>query len=928
MTAAAARRLFVPEVIQSSAMDCGPASLKSMLEGFGIPVGYGRLREACSTDVDGTSIDTLEDVALELGLEAEQTMVPLDHLLLGEAETMPAIVVVQLPHSGMHFIVVWRKHGRLVQVMDPGVGRRWVTAEALLREVYRHEMVVDAAAWRDFAGSEGFSRPLLRRMQDIGIAAGRAREMFEAAIGDPGWRRVAVLDAAVRMSSRLTASGAVSGSEAARLVEQLASAPPATIPDRYWSVLAADPADDGAEQVRLRGAVLVRVVGRAAPGQHETRAAGALDPALLASLRGREETSWAPLFTALRQSGAPLGLLTLGALGIAGATALIQALLLRGALDLGHWLGIAQHRLSAALVLMLFLGLVLLLELPMTLALAQIGRKLDVSLRVAFQRKIPKTADNYLRSRLLSDMAERLHAAPVLRTLPGLFAGWMRGVFLLAFTVAGLLWLAPWLAGWVIATTVLATALSLASATLIQEREMRFRSHGATLVRFYLDALQGVASIRAHGAGRALMREQEGIMVQWSDAGRRLQLLAVAIEAVQAASGFILAIGLVATHLGREGTTGSLLLVTYWALQLPVLAQYLAVTARQIPPIRNTLIRLLEPLGAPEETVESDAEVVAPPVPEPAQIAPRAEAVARQTNAITAVRPHREGVHVELAGVDVRAGGHTVLADVTLDIAPGSQIGIVGESGAGKSTLLGLLLGWHRPAAGAIRLDGRTLTARDLAFWRRRTAWVDPAVQLFNRPLVQNLVYGSERGATDIARAIEDADLRAVLERLPEGMQTLLGEGGALVSGGEGQRVRLARAWLRTDVNLVLLDEPFRGLDREKRRVLLERARAHWAGATMICVTHDVADTLVFNRVLVVEGGQIVEDGDPRALALDMGSRYSAMLANEQFVRERLWASPDWRHVRVEDGQIIEQSEGDWLDLPRLIEGDSQEHGA
>ena len=268
------------------------------------------------------------------------------------------------------------------------------------------------------------------------------------------------------------------------------------------------------------------------------------------------------------------------------------------------------------------------------------------------------------------------------------------------------------------------------------------------------------------------------------------------------------------------------------------------------------------------------------------------------------------------------------MADVTLDIAPGSQIGIVGESGAGKSTLLGLLLGWHRPAAGAIRLDGRVLTPRDLAFWRRRTAWVDPAVQLFNRPLVQNLVYGSERGATDIARAVEDADLRAVLERLPEGMQTLLGESGALVSGGEGQRVRLARAWLRTDVRLVLLDEPFRGLDREKRRVLLERARAHWAGATMICVTHDVADTLVFNRVLVVEGGQIVEDGDPRALALDMGSRYSAMLANEQFVRERLWASPDWRHVRVEDGQIIEQSEGDWLDLPRLIEGDSQEHGA
>src|ERR671923_1912833 len=75
------RRLLVPEVVQTSAMDCGPAALKCLLEGFGIPVSYGRLREACQTDVDGTSIDTLEEVAQQLGLEAEQVMLPVDHLL-------------------------------------------------------------------------------------------------------------------------------------------------------------------------------------------------------------------------------------------------------------------------------------------------------------------------------------------------------------------------------------------------------------------------------------------------------------------------------------------------------------------------------------------------------------------------------------------------------------------------------------------------------------------------------------------------------------------------------------------------------------------------------------------------------------------------------------------------------------------------------
>src|SRR5687767_12354924 len=127
-----ARRLIVPEVVQTSAMDCGPASLKCLLEGIGIPVSYGRLREACQTDVDGSSIDTMEEVASQLGLEAEQVMMPIDHLLVPESRALPAIVVVRLPTGNTHFLVVWRRHGRFVQVMDPAIGRRWPTCQRLL----------------------------------------------------------------------------------------------------------------------------------------------------------------------------------------------------------------------------------------------------------------------------------------------------------------------------------------------------------------------------------------------------------------------------------------------------------------------------------------------------------------------------------------------------------------------------------------------------------------------------------------------------------------------------------------------------------------------------------------------------------------------------------------------------------------------------
>src|SRR5689334_13292651 len=138
------RRLLVPEVVQTSAMDCGPASLKCLLEGFRVPVSYGRLREACQTDVDGTSIDTLEEVAGQLGLAAEQVMVPVDHLLLPEAAALPAIVVSRLADGATHFLVAWRRHGGVVQVMDPATGRRWPTVARFLDQVYVHTTAVPA----------------------------------------------------------------------------------------------------------------------------------------------------------------------------------------------------------------------------------------------------------------------------------------------------------------------------------------------------------------------------------------------------------------------------------------------------------------------------------------------------------------------------------------------------------------------------------------------------------------------------------------------------------------------------------------------------------------------------------------------------------------------------------------------------------------
>ena len=136
-------------------------------------------------------------------------------------------------------------------------------------------------------------------------------------------------------------------------------------------------------------------------------------------------------------------------------------------------------------------------------------------------------------------------------------------------------------------------------------------------------------------------------------------------------------------------------------------------------------------------------------------------------------------------------------------------------------------------------------------------------------------------GMSGIGSVIEAAELGEILEKLPAGLQQPLGEGGRLTSGGEGQRVRFGRALVRRDVKLAILDEPFRGLDRPRRRELMVRAREIWRQQTLMCVTHDIEETLDFERVLVVENGELVEDGHPLELA-QQESVYASLLAAER----------------------------------------------
>ena len=946
------QRFFAPEVVQTSAMDCGPAALKSLLEGFGVRVSYGRLREACQTDVDGTSINTLEDIAIQLGLQAEQVMLPADHLALPEAQALPAIVVVQRPSGLTHFLVVWSRVGNLLQVMDPATGRRWLSWKRFQDEIYLHTFPVPTQAWREWAGSEGLLAPLQRRMRDLGLEQVQIQRLVQAARQDPGWRSLATLDAAVRMTTALVrakglAKGEQAGNvlerfyslnlqgplpqqEAVKPVEQRSNVPSTgadstgpsglVIPALYWSALPIIVSEVEAnpelepERLNLRGAVLVRILGRlpasfaaiseeaALEKSYETEPFESEEPASLpkdtlppdlqAALKEPTYHPMREVLKALREDGVLTPVMLSLALMLSTFGVMVEALLLQGMIQIGQSLNQTSQKAVAAITAVAFVVGLLLLELPINSTIQRMGRRLEVRLRVAFLEKLPRLGDRYFRSRLASDMTQRAHDLRSLRTLPNLGVGLLRTGFQLLLTAIGVIWLDPRSAPLAILGSIVFVSLTFLNQPLLEERDLRLRTHVGALSRFYLDALLGLVPAKTHGAERAMMRQHENQLYEWVRTGREYYSVSSLVQSFGVFLYSAFSILILVNYILRGGQPGEILLLFYWTLNLPALGQSLANQIQTYPMLRNRVLRLLEPLGAPEEE-----ELWSEP----------GAAQTGQIKATSAVQNDtlRPALSVQIENVLLQAGGHVILEDINLSIAAGEHIAVVGPSGAGKSSLIGLLLGWHRPSRGGILVDGKPLDGPRLMQLRHETAWVDPAVQLWNRSLYDNLRFGIEHEqGSPLSAIIQRADLYDVLDRLPEGLKTVLGESGGLVSGGEGQRVRLGRAMLRPSMRLALLDEPFRGLDRDKRRKLLLEARDLWQGVTLLCVTHDVGETLNFPRVLVIEEGHIIEDGDPVVLAAQPESRYRQLLDAEEAVRINLWANVGWRRFSIDSGRL------------------------
>lgn len=870
------RRLYPPEVLQSSSLDCGPAALKALLAGHGIDIDYDRLRRACATDVDGTSIDAVEEVARDCGLDARQAVVPYDQLGLADARNLPAIAVTKLPSGQAHFVLLWRRVGRWWLVMDPAQGRRWMSWKALTDALLPSRVPVDPVAWRRWAATDEFLTPLRTRLRRLGVPRMKIEHRIESAAAEDGWKSLARLDAVARCLGTLADKGVLhTRATRTRAFDDLVERDVEALPRGDWSVVERE-SDSEQPFLEMRGAVIVRARGlrtssrprllpRSASGPIEHRRTQAPARALLRLL--------------LRKGIFGLGTVVLLAVAAAGL-GLLELLLLRGILGLDALVGTRDERLAVVVLLLVFAVGQALFELPFIAALKRMGRTMEIRLRHELGVALPRFSDQYLQTRLASDIAERCHSIHLLRNVPIMLGTVARASAALALTVTALvLWspatLAP--AGLLGAASF---ALPLALQRLLNEHSLRVRTHSGGLMRFFLDAMIGATPIRAHGAQESVRREHESKLTAWGRASLRYVIASLTVDGLVAVFGVASVLWLTWSHLASGGSSGRLLLLVYWGSSIPVLGRTITSTLQQYAPVRSIAVRLFETLDAELEAAHTDT----------------ARSIARAN-----------GVELRLDDVVVRVGGRDVLSNINLHVSPGEHVAVVGDSGAGKSTLLGVLLGWHQPAAGSVKVDGEELAGTTLGLLRDSTAWIDPAVQLWNRTVLDNVVYGcGEHGLGDIAEALTLAELEPLSRRLPLGLRTPVGESGTALSGGEGQRLRIARAAMRRSPRLAVLDEPFRGLDRSQRTELGRRLRERWSSTTVVCVTHDVSDASTFDRVVVIADGKVAEHGHPQALMEDPSSAFASLAAREQQNARSLWRGPRWRRVLVESGTVVE----------------------
>ena len=240
------------------------------------------------------------------------------------------------------------------------------------------------------------------------------------------------------------------------------------------------------------------------------------------------------------------------------------------------------------------------------------------------------------------------------------------------------------------------------------------------------------------------------------------------------------------------------------------------------------------------------------------------------------------GIRFENVGFHYPGKDSWALRHVNLEIAPGDSIALVGENGAGKTTFVKLLAGLYEPSEGRIILDGRELSTWDPELLRKRFGVLFQDFNKYQLKLRENIGLGSVDHLSDeprIERAAERGGASELLTSLPGGLDAPLGhwfEKGSELSGGQWQKVALARAFMREDADILVLDEPTAALDAESEHAVFQRFRELAKNRTTIVISHRFPTVRMAKNIIVLEQGQVVEHGSHESL-LEHGGKYARM---------------------------------------------------
>ena len=369
-----------------------------------------------------------------------------------------------------------------------------------------------------------------------------------------------------------------------------------------------------------------------------------------------------------------------------------------------------------------------------------------------------------------------------------------------------------------------------------------FASKAAAVDGEMVDVVSNMPLVRAFGGFRREHRRFDGAVDREMNARRRSLFYLEKVRILHAVVTIVLTIGLVAWSIvlwdQGEATTGDVVLACTLSISVLSATRDLAVALVDITQHFARLAEAVATLLVPHDLRDH----------------PQAEPLIRR------------GARVKFERVTFRYGdGEQIFENFSIAFNPGERVGLVGQSGGGKSTLFALLQRFYDPQNGRILIDGQDIARVTQESLREAIGVVPQDISLFHRSVMENIRYGRPDAGEDEVREAAFAARCDFIEKLPDGLETIVGDRGVKLSGGQRQRIAIARAFLK-NAPLLLLDEATSALDSESEEIIREALGRLMHGRTVIAIAHRLSTVRNFDRIVVLQTGRVVQDGAPDQL--------------------------------------------------------------